>query len=263
MIVTRLLVAAAGLALAAGARAEQAWITERIEVGVHQARAADSPILVLLPSGTPLEVLAREEGAVEVRTAEGIEGWIDARYLSSDPPAGRRLAEQGRRLETLTGELEAARARLAELEERLGEAEARARSAEQSLLAAEQEQQARAAAQRETDQAASEALRELQRLAEDNQRLKQRISELEAAQAMLAERAEQVAPPAGRRDDPAPARRVAAGLPAALAESGYRLLLSWPRWVWLLLGSLALLAFALGAWLIDWDQRRRHGGFRI
>ena len=31
----------------------------------------------------------------------------------------------------------------------------------------------------------------------------------------------------------------------------------------LLFGSILLLAFAAGGYAVDWDSRRRHGGFRI
>lgn len=34
-------------------------------------------------------------------------------------------------------------------------------------------------------------------------------------------------------------------------------------WQWLLIGSVLLLVFALGAYVMDWRNRRRHGGFRL
>ncbi|NIP45176.1 MAG: hypothetical protein GWO29_01675, partial [Gammaproteobacteria bacterium] len=38
---------------------------------------------------------------------------------------------------------------------------------------------------------------------------------------------------------------------------------SWTLWQWLLFASILLLAFAAGGYAVDWDSRRRHGGFRI
>jgi len=38
---------------------------------------------------------------------------------------------------------------------------------------------------------------------------------------------------------------------------------TWTPWQWLLFGSILLLAFAAGGYAVDWDSRRRHGGFRI
>ena len=38
---------------------------------------------------------------------------------------------------------------------------------------------------------------------------------------------------------------------------------SWTPWQWLLFGSILLLAFATGGYAVDWESRRRHGGFRI
>ena len=94
-------------------------------------------------------------------------------------------------------------------------------------------------------QVASDGLRELQRLAEDNRRLK---AELERAQAIPA--APEAAPPL-----------------SAPSGEGLRLL-SWrieEASVWHLaaLGFGLLLAFLLGAEVVDFAARRRHGGFRL
>ncbi|NIR84612.1 MAG: TIGR04211 family SH3 domain-containing protein [Gammaproteobacteria bacterium] len=77
-----------------------------------------------------------------------------------------------------------------------------------------------------------DALRQLQRLAEENQRLKEALAE-----------------------------RGAAGGPPEL--SGFAVLRAVGPWHWVFLVIVLLIAFVLGAYLMDWRVRRRAGGFRM
>lgn len=73
--------------------AETVFIIDQVEVGLHETASVDSPILQILPTGTKLEVLAREGTRVKVRTGENTVGWIDERYLMPDKPTRQLLNE--------------------------------------------------------------------------------------------------------------------------------------------------------------------------
>ena len=223
--------------LAAGARADTRYVGEQFRLGLHERAAIDSTIVELVPIGTALEVLAREGELVRVRTTEGVEGWVDARYLSETPPGSEAL-------QALETELAGAQAALAD-------AQARIVALEQAGAPAPATVEDPAG-----EAISSDALREMQSLAEENQRLKQQVAELEAVQRMAVE-----APAAPEAPD-APASVNPQGnaptfLAGMLAPDG------WNPWHLLLLASVLLLAFAVGGWLVDWDVRRRHGGFRV
>jgi SH3 domain protein len=79
-----------------------------------------------------------------------------------------------------------------------------------------------------------DALREVQRLAEENQRLKSTLAQLGA----------------GPAEEGSP-------------SSGFGIFLELSPWHWAFIIVLLLLAFALGAYLMDWRIRKRHGGFRV
>ena len=120
----------------------------------------------------------------------------------------------------------------------------------------------------------SATLREVQRMAEKNQRLKAELSVQAAAL-----RAARDALRAGAKyqtvvDIEASAhtgssassefwRRLVPGGWYDQYLSPYIAIARWREWQWLLLGAGMLLAAGLGAYWVDWGNRRRHGGFRI
>lgn len=232
------------LLLAPGAYAESAYIAARVEVGLHEERSAHSAILELLPEGTEIEVLERDEDAARVRLGDGREGWVHSDYLSSEASNPAELAELRRRIP----ELEAALAR--EQAARV-EAEGRRNAAREELAALREglpaPGQGTEAAQEGGD---SQLLRDFELLAEENRQLKQQITALEEAQAQAASQSGTVS---------------AASLPAPSSGSGARPpgFFERPFWHWLLIGFVLLFSFGLGAYAVDWITRRRHGGYRI
>lgn len=217
---------------APAAAGETVYVTDRLRAGLHAGPAAETPVLALMPSGTALEVLAREGDRVRVRTPGGAEGWVDAAFLAED---------------TLTRELEALRTRNRELEERVEQARAQAAG-----------QQGRAGELRELEQRlASERLRagELEQRLARSEREAREAERLRTAQAGLQLELQQLRQ---RLDQPGP---VADG-PLSDALAGLEAAVGWKA---ILLAALVALAaaFLAGVWFMDWRARRRHGGFRV
>lgn len=101
------------MVLSSAAWAEVLYVHDELRLGVRpQANSSDTPLTVVT-TGARLEVLARSGNFVQVRTVNGVEGWVNAAYLSKDKPA--RLL-----LEELEAELQALRTRLADLQGQLG-----------------------------------------------------------------------------------------------------------------------------------------------
>lgn len=238
MSAARAAIAALLMAGALAARAETVYVNDQLQVGVHQGKTVDTTIVELVPSGTALEVVARDGALVQVETPGGKRGWVDGRFLADSAPGRARV-------ESLEAELAGAQAALADAQAR--------------LVALEQRQGSDAPGPNGNatpNAIPSDALREMQALAEENQRLKQQVAELEAMQRMARERASTAAAaPAAT----APAPETAQNAPAPVPE----LLGRWETWQMLLLASVLLLAFGAGGWLVDWGIRRRHGGFRV
>lgn len=100
------------------AAAETQYVIDRIHVALRDGPTDTAAALKTLESGAALEVLERAGNFVRVRDAQGVEGWMDARYLSTEPPARQQLA-------VLHAELARARAELKELRIQLAQSRAR------------------------------------------------------------------------------------------------------------------------------------------
>ena len=106
-----------GLALllaASAAVAQSAWVSDEFEITLRTGPSTSNNILLMVGSGTELEVLERDEeaGYSRVRTQGGTEGWVLSRYLMSEPSAREQL-------ETLTGQLTNANSRGSSLNSQL------------------------------------------------------------------------------------------------------------------------------------------------
>src|SRR5690606_40383264 len=72
----RLTIALFCLACAAAAQAETAYVTDILQLGLHQASDTSDRPFQNLTSGTRLEILERTALYARVRTDEGAEGWV-------------------------------------------------------------------------------------------------------------------------------------------------------------------------------------------
>ena len=86
--------------------ANAAYITDKLVAGLYQeAKITDKP-LKALNSGTPLEVISRKNGFVQVRTSDGTVGWVESTYLTDEKPARSILLDTQARLATLQKQFE-------------------------------------------------------------------------------------------------------------------------------------------------------------
>jgi hypothetical protein len=112
------------LAPAPAFAAETVYVIDQIYVGLRAAPGEGHPVVKTLETGAALEVLERDERHMRVRDAQGTEGWIEARYVSGDPPARLQLTRLQEEFNRARQELVRTRAQLAEAQERLKKVEA-------------------------------------------------------------------------------------------------------------------------------------------
>lgn len=92
------------------AHAQTAYVTDIFEITLRSGPSNGNKILKMLPSSTPVEVVKNDKDWSLVR-AEGVEGWVLARYLTREAPAALQVERFARENETL-------RARMAEMTEK-------------------------------------------------------------------------------------------------------------------------------------------------
>jgi SH3 domain protein len=126
------------LAWPAVAQERQQYISDVITLTLRDGPRNDATYLGTVKSGdrvTLLESLGPESFA-RIRTADGREGWVTARYLTNEP-AARTV------LDTVRSELTEARGRIRELESQLGKAQSELEKAGPALELAGQNDQLR------------------------------------------------------------------------------------------------------------------------
>jgi len=82
------------------------WVSDQFEVMLRTGPSTSNAIERMLPSGTALEIIERDDeaGYARVRTAAGTEGWVLTRYLMTEPSAREQLATLTNRLTSANSE---------------------------------------------------------------------------------------------------------------------------------------------------------------
>ena len=253
----RLLPALLLLACGAAAAADTAYVIDKLLVGIHESRDTDSAIIKVVPTGTKLDVLKRDGDVANVSEPGGASGWVDAAYLSAEPPAQVRIAELEKAKAALEDQLkhveQASRGAPAAAGAPVSEAassEIDALTKENTALKGKLSDEKLRAETLQTEvsslraQVKSTAVPPDTRLVELERSRDELEQDLEDARAKLAEYAARTS-----LDD------VGALVPVVLREYAKSLVL--------LVLVLVALGFGAGVYVIDLLNRRRHGGFRV
>ncbi len=208
--------------------AETNYVIDELRVGLHKDGTTESPIVKIVPSGTALEVLGRQGDLVKVREPDGEEGWVHKRYLINTEPDNTRMLELQQRNTALEKKLQQKQAAA-----NTGDSKELERQLDSERLKVG-ELQAQLA-----DLKARIGASDNGELLEELERLRQANNDLVAQLAMAG-----VDMPA----ESSPAEVISASNWKLIAVS---------------LACLFALGVASGAFLLDYLNRRRHGGFRV
>lgn len=70
--------------------AESLYVTDRILLGIHQLPDEQSPILKSIASGVVVTVVSKQANFINIRTADGTQGWVAANFLVKTKPATKQ-----------------------------------------------------------------------------------------------------------------------------------------------------------------------------
>lgn len=79
------------LLMASVATADTKYVIDRLEITLRSGPDTGNRIITMIPSGQALEVLSTGGDWAEVRLPSGEQGWVLARYLSTEIPKARNL----------------------------------------------------------------------------------------------------------------------------------------------------------------------------
>ena len=233
--------------------AETAYITNEIQVGIHADKTIDSPILKLLPSGTVLEVIKREDRMSFVQDPAGPSGWLDNTYLIAEKPQSQDILDLQTRNRNLEQQLLAANRKIQDREQ---DGTVKPGSSETFELASGNDQlQQELNSERIKNAEFQVELAELRKHIgqnSDNKSLFEKILTLEETNRNLQIQLESMQ--SGNADGDLP---VTLHLGNGNIDS-----MDWRR-RFIYLAVTLVSGIGLGIYLMDYLNRRRHGGFRI
>ena len=233
--------------LAPAAGAASVYITDQLNVGLHEDKTLDSPIVVVLPSGTQLQLVKKEDNLSFVNSKDGVSGWIDNSYLMTDPPPTAQLKTLAARNSALEKQLQSLQAG--------GQGQAANGTQLAALTSKNAELQQQLKSERVKTGEMQVSITELKKRLDsdsDTDSLYKEIDSLKASNKDL-----QVKLTNAMANNTS----VAAGTAPAAKLTG-RVNLGWQRLV-VITVLLFIVGLCLGVYLMDFLNRRRHGGFRI
>ena len=97
------------------AAAETLYVSDQLLITLRRGKSSEFKILQTLKTGTPLEILEREENEnyVKVRLQSGEEGYVLSQYLTNDTPKAILIARLEDQVEKTRDQLTQAKAKLA------------------------------------------------------------------------------------------------------------------------------------------------------
>jgi SH3 domain protein len=129
-----LLSAVALLACAGTARAETAYVTDMLRLGISSSADGSAPPFDTLASGDALEVLGRSGNYAHVRLADGRDGWVKAAFIVTEKPARLRVSEAEAAADSLREEMEQSKAAREKAEQELSRYKEQRKATESSSL---------------------------------------------------------------------------------------------------------------------------------
>jgi SH3 domain protein len=250
--------------------AQTEYVTDRIEIGLHQQPDINSPVTRMLASGTKVEVLQQQDDFKRVRLADGSQGWISAGYLVARQPAsveydllarkheelGQQLKEKNERLAKVERDLQIRRDELSNARTTIRELKKQVAAAGNGANLDEERLQQLAEKERQIEQLQGE----IQRLEEQREmetpdppgveQYKAQLAQQKKINQQLRQRIELAQEFLGQEQLPSP-EQLEKWRPAL------------PGWYWGTLLTVLLIGIVAGIGWMDFRLRRRHGGFRV
>lgn len=248
--------------------AESLYVTDRVLLGVHQQASENSAIIQSIPSGTAVEVLAREGDFTKVKLINGTEGWVSSKFLMSEAPStaqyDKLFAENQKNLETLK-KLNATLAKRERDVQIYRDELSNAKTTINELKKGSKESEAtKTVANPETEKKLQEAEAKVAELTKQLEEVKtvstSSVDSKEDVKAALKYAEEENAALQARI---ALAVSNLSGEKAPTPEELAGIRPRFPLWYWLFMVIALAIGVGGGVMWMDHQSRKRHGGFRV
>lgn len=223
--------------------AETVYVDDKLMVGFHQEKSADSTIIKLVPGGTALELIKQDTPLTQVRDPDGTVGWVDNKYLIKIAPGREQLQAAEQKITGLEAEIARLQSGAGTGNQAIADGDLAKENEEfKQLLKSERlkvgELQAQVVELKSKlgQQGNGELSEQLAQLTQENTALLQQIEELQAATTAV----------------PSPVKN----LNLDIGEFNWKKML-------ITIAISLVLGLVAGIYILDLVIRRRHGGFRV
>jgi len=148
--------------------ADTRYVSDRLIISVRAGQNNTSDVLGYIKSDTPVDVLEEEGRYLKIKTENGLEGWVNTRYIISEPPKTLTIKDLRNERNRLRGEIETFKNKTIDS----------SNQSSPTKLNYEQKIKELERALKTHQQMASNGESELERLKKENVRLKSEISHL-------------------------------------------------------------------------------------
>ena len=263
MVLKKIIFIFAALLLTQMIYAENLYVTDRVLLGVHESANKDSTLIQSVPSGTSLKVLAEENGFKKVGLPDGVQGWVDAAFLVSEQPAPAQYDILLTKHKKAEKEIAALKDKLKKLEKEIQVRRDQVSNAKTAMQEMKKKFKKQPSVAVVDDKKLEQAEAEITKLQE-------KISEHEAEIKLQSEVApEEVDILTTKKELDSLRLRIEL---AMRSLQGKELLStkekgnsppSLPDWFWGVMLLFLIAGLAAGIAIMDYRNRKRHGGFRI
>lgn len=250
------------LIISVSAGAETLYVTDRILLGVHQDAVEASPVIATIPSGTAVQVLERGDSFIKIQLADGKQGWVSSGYLKSQKPATAEL-------DAAYAQLKQAQSTVKKLNDQLNKKERESQVREDEIS---NDKNTIKELQKKLKEQAATAPSPSQEAQDQIKALQAQVKQLSDEKAALASQSKSDSS-TSLHDVQNQNQQLQARIEAALANLQGKqvptaselaaIRPSFPVWYWILLIAIFIGGIAAGIGWIDYQHRKRHGGFRI
>lgn len=86
--------------------AETRYVSDRLIISVRDGQSQNAAVLGYIETGAPVDILEETEDFLKIRTEDGIEGWVRARYILSEKPKALIIKNLKNEITALNKEIE-------------------------------------------------------------------------------------------------------------------------------------------------------------
>lgn len=86
--------------------ADTRYVSDRLIISVRAGQNNTSDVLGYIASDTPVDVLDEEGRYLKIKTKNGLEGWVNAQYIISEPPKTLTIKDLRNEMNRLQGEID-------------------------------------------------------------------------------------------------------------------------------------------------------------